>query len=442
LTEGGFHLLRIPKGVLHVIAGLAAVSTVVLGGATGAAAINYPIPVIWDGSTTLFPFVSAASGASQAPTTYPYAQFLQRNATEFGSKTGRCDLLWGDIDVATSSGTITPSGTNNDNQFNGSANDYGVIPPASTGNPANPAPTASTSACDGTSPTFGTAAQVTPFTTSQIQDWYVAHDAVIMIVNPDLASTVTNLTRQQIEQIYSCTVTNWSQLNSSWPNQTIAPVFRDTASGTWQTFTGFLGSFGLTTTGGTSGTGNEGACDTSAAAGVRQTGNPNVDTAVQTTPWSIGYVGLGFDASVVSGIANVNLEGVVPTTANILAGNYAFHRYLHLMTLQYSVAPSVTMGSYSGAIDFVNYLNSSAGQADVNTAGFIPMQTATSIPDWDVNVDGTTNILDVSLVGQTWLTTGQPHWIRQDVTRIGTVNIAAIATIGQHWLQTWSPSTQ
>jgi hypothetical protein len=72
------------------------------------------------------------------------------------------------------------------------------------------------------------------------------------------------------------------------------------------------------------------------------------------------------------------------------------------------------------------------------------MVTPTVIPDWDVNVDGTTNINDIVLVGQAWLqNTGQAHWIRQDVNRDGVVNINDITTIGLggHWLSTWTPSS-
>jgi ABC-type phosphate transport system substrate-binding protein len=405
----------------------------VLSVASATAAVAFPVPVIWDGSTTLFPFVSAASGSTQAPATYPYANFLQRNATEFGSNTGRCNLVWGNIDVATSSGSIAST----DNTYTGSTA-YGIVTGATNAPGGSPqAPVVAATACDNASVTHtGTP----PFNNGQEQDWVVAHDGVIMIVNPDLAPFVTNLTRTQIEQIYSCSVTNWSVLIPGAPNQTIVPISRDTASGTWSTFTGFLSSFGLTTSGGTGGGGNEGDCQATTGQS-RATGNPNVDTDIQTIPWSIGYVGLGFDGSVVSGVTNVNLETIAPTSANITGGSYAFARFLHLVTLQYGVSPSVALGTYSGAIDFVNYMLSSGGQGDVGSAGFIPMTTPTVIPDYDVNVDNVVNVTDLSLVGQAWLTTGLHHWIRQDVTRAGVVNVNSLSTVGQHWLTSWSVST-
>jgi ABC-type phosphate transport system substrate-binding protein len=441
LTEGGFYLLRIPKkGVLHAVAGLAALGTVLLSGASAAAVIMYPVPVLWDGSTTLFPFVSEAAGPTQAPATYPYAQFLSRNQVQFGSKTGRCDLLWGNIDVADSSANITSTGTNNDNQFNGTANDYGVVT-GPLGNP--PAPQASASACDSASVTYGTAAQVTPFTTSQEQDWIVAHDGVIPVVNTSTLAIVTDISRQSLANIYSCdpahvtapavSWNNWTRVNATYPNQTIKPIARDLSGGTRQSFLDLLKNFGLTDA-------NEQACITLAGT-TRATGNPNVQTEVASTPNSIGYVGHGFDTF--PGISNTTVEGIAPTDANILTNTYPMSRLLHQITLQYAVSPSVALGTYSGAIDFVNYINSAAGQADVVQQGFVQMQTPTVIPDWDVNVDQVTNVNDIVLVGQTWLqSNSNHHWIRQDVNRAGVVNVVTIATIGAHWLQTWTPSIQ
>jgi ABC-type phosphate transport system substrate-binding protein len=426
------------KGLLHAIAGAAALGAVLLSGAT-ALAVSFPVPIVWDGSTTLFPFVSAAAGPTQAPATYPYAVFPQRNSVQFGSKTGRCDLLWGNIDVATSSGNLTTSGTNNDNQFNGTANDYGVIPPA----PLMGAPSASASTCDSASPTYGSGSQVTPYNTSSVDDWVVAHDAIIMVVNSSTLSVVSDISQTSIANIYSCTValngnatpwTNWTQVNASYPNQTIKPIARDLASGTRQSFLDLEKNFNLTDA-------NEQACIT-AAGTTRGQGNPDIQNLVASTPYSIGYVGLGFESF--SGGKDLTVGGIQGNSTNILNGSYPMSRLLHMMTLQYAISPAVARGSYSGAIDFVNYLLSPAGQADVTSAGFIAMQTPTVIPDWDVNVDHTTNVNDVVLIGQTWLQsqTGEGHWIRQDVNRDGVVNVNDIATLGQHWLTSWTSSIQ
>jgi hypothetical protein len=62
---------------------------------------------------------------------------------------------------------------------------------------------------------------------------------------------------------------------------------------------------------------------------------------------------------------------------------------------------------------------------------------AANCPNWDVDCDNVANINDIALIGQNWLKTGPPGWIREDVNGDGAVNIGDVAVVGQHWLQTW-----
>jgi hypothetical protein len=59
--------------------------------------------------------------------------------------------------------------------------------------------------------------------------------------------------------------------------------------------------------------------------------------------------------------------------------------------------------------------------------------SVTICPDWDVNLDESVNVLDMTLVGQHWGETGAPHWIRGDVMRDGEINVLDMIVIGQHW---------
>ncbi|MEM2878557.1 MAG: CIA30 family protein [Candidatus Hadarchaeales archaeon] len=54
-------------------------------------------------------------------------------------------------------------------------------------------------------------------------------------------------------------------------------------------------------------------------------------------------------------------------------------------------------------------------------------------PDWDVNMDGHVNVLDMIVVIQNWGKTGAPHWIRSDVNRDGKVNVLDMILIGKNW---------
>jgi hypothetical protein len=54
-------------------------------------------------------------------------------------------------------------------------------------------------------------------------------------------------------------------------------------------------------------------------------------------------------------------------------------------------------------------------------------------PDWDVNADDKTNVLDMIRIGQHWGETGQIGWIPEDVNEDGNINVLDMILIGQHW---------
>ena len=51
---------------------------------------------------------------------------------------------------------------------------------------------------------------------------------------------------------------------------------------------------------------------------------------------------------------------------------------------------------------------------------------------WDVNMDGSVNVLDLTLISQYLGQTGIPGWIREDINKDGTVNIQDLILVGQH----------
>ena len=52
---------------------------------------------------------------------------------------------------------------------------------------------------------------------------------------------------------------------------------------------------------------------------------------------------------------------------------------------------------------------------------------------WDVNMDGSENVLDLILVAEDFGQTGTPGWLREDVNGDGVVNIQDLIVVGQHW---------
>lgn len=129
----------------------------------------------------------------------------------------------------------------------------------------------------------------------------VAIDGIAVCV--DTANTVTNLTKQQLTDIYTGTVTNWSELGGT--DTPIVVVGREAGSGTRGAFEELLGV--------------EDQC--AYANELDSTGA--VMAKVASTAGAIGYVSLDVvDDSVIA----LSLEGVEPTAENIKAGKYFLSR--------------------------------------------------------------------------------------------------------------------
>ena len=71
---------------------------------------------------------------------------------------------------------------------------------------------------------------------------------------------------------------------------------------------------------------------------------------------------------------------------------------------------------------------------DINNATTTKSLSITTVyAAWDVNGDGSVNVLDMILIVQDFGETGTPGWIREDVKDDGVVNILDLIIVGQHW---------
>lgn len=129
----------------------------------------------------------------------------------------------------------------------------------------------------------------------------VAIDGIAVCV--DSTNTVTNLTKQQLTDIYTGAVTNWSQVGGE--DSPIVVVGREAGSGTRGAFEEILGV--------------EDAC--AYANELDSTGA--VMAKVASTPGAIGYVSLDVVDDSVTALC---LEDVAPTAENIQAGSYFLSR--------------------------------------------------------------------------------------------------------------------
>ena len=168
----------------------------------------------------------------------------------------------------------------------------------------------------------------------------VAIDGIAVITH--ISNTVSDLTSQQLTDIYTGKITNWKDLGGT--DEAIVVLGREAGSGTRGAFEELL----------------DVADQCAYAQELDTTGG--VLAKVAATPGSIGYVSLDVVDDTVKALS---LDGVEPTEANIVAGSYKLSRPFVMATL--------------GAIDEQNdlvktwfgYVQSDEGKAVITAMGLI-----------------------------------------------------------------------
>ncbi len=135
----------------------------------------------------------------------------------------------------------------------------------------------------------------------------VALDGIAMIVNNE--NPVSDLTLEQIAQIYTGEITNWSEVGGN--DEEIVLIGREAGSGTRDGFESI--------------TGTEDLCQ------YRQelTSTGDVITTVSQNPAAIGYASL---SSVSDQVKTLTVDGVEPTEDTVRDGSYAIQRPFVLVT--------------------------------------------------------------------------------------------------------------
>ena len=133
----------------------------------------------------------------------------------------------------------------------------------------------------------------------------VAKDGIAIIVNPD--NPVSDLPSEQISQLFTGEVTNWSELGGA--DGRVVPIGREAGSGTRDGF--------------------ESITDTKDACKYTNelTSTGEVIATVASNPNAIGYASL---SAVDDTVKAVTVGGVEPTEATVLDGTYANAAHLQL----------------------------------------------------------------------------------------------------------------
>ena len=182
------------------------------------------------------------------------------------------------------------------------------------------------------------------------KEYVIAKDGVAVVVNPE--TTVDNLTIEQIKDIYTGKIKNWSEVGGE--DAPIVVVSREEGSGTRGAFTE------ITKIVEKNDAGEE--VDNTTKDALVQGSTGAVMQTVATTPNTIGYVSLG---SLSDNVKALDVEGVAPSTETVLSGEYKISRpFLY-----------VTGGEVSEAAQmYIDFVMSADGQAIVEENGFIPVQ--------------------------------------------------------------------
>lgn len=169
----------------------------------------------------------------------------------------------------------------------------------------------------------------------------VAYDGMALIVNAK--NPLSNLTKRQIEQVFTGDVTDWSAIGG--PAGPFSIYTRNTSSGTYAEW-------------------KEMAMSKRDYAGSSQkmSGNEQIAEEVSKNPNGIGYVGLAYTHA--PGIKVLAVDGVLPSKETINAKKYPLARPTFYYT---NGAP---MGE---AAKFVDFTLSAEGQAIVAKVGFVPV---------------------------------------------------------------------
>ena len=197
-----------------------------------------------------------------------------------------------------------------------------------------------TSAQDGTAD-IGLASRDLKDDETGVKKITVAKDGIAIIVNPD--NPVADLSIEQIAQIFTGEITNWSELGGS--DGQVVPIGREAGSGTRDGF--------------------ESITDTEDACKYQNelTSTGEVIASVASNPNAIGYTSL---SAVDDTVKALTVGGVAPSEATVLDGTYAIQRNFNFI-----VSDSTELSEAAQA--FVDWATSSEASDLIAGAGAVPV---------------------------------------------------------------------
>ncbi|AIQ52980.1 phosphate ABC transporter substrate-binding protein PstS family protein [Paenibacillus sp. FSL R7-0331] len=186
-------------------------------------------------------------------------------------------------------------------------------------------------------------------------DHQVAVVAIAAVSNPDAG--VDSLTKQQLVDIFTGKITNWSEVGGA--DQAIQIINRPSSSGTRATFEAFA-----------LGTKTE-----DLQGSVQEDSSGTVKKMIGETPGAIGYLALSYLDDT---IKTINYDGVEPSVDNVVSGDYPVWAYQHMYT---NGEPNEVVKAF---LDYM--LTDEVQNGDVVELGYIPASAMQVSRDVEGNV--------------------------------------------------------
>jgi phosphate transport system substrate-binding protein len=171
----------------------------------------------------------------------------------------------------------------------------------------------------------------------------VANDAIIPIVHPK--NKVTNLSIDQLSQIYQGKITNWKEVGGE--DLKIVVISRDSSSGTFESWDHFVMKKAKVT-----------------PKAQMLASNGALVTAVAKNRYAIAYLGLGY---VNKSVKPLQVDGIMGSVETALSKKYPMSRELYMYT----------NGEPTGDVaKFIAFVKSAEGQKIVVKEGFVPLSAS------------------------------------------------------------------
>ena len=168
----------------------------------------------------------------------------------------------------------------------------------------------------------------------------VAYDAIIPVVNPK--NKVSNLSIDQLSQIYQGKITNWKEVGGE--DLQIVVISRDSSSGTFESWDHFVMKKAKVT-----------------PRAQMLASNGALVTAVAKNRYAIAYLGIGY---VNKSVKALQVNGITASIKTAMSKEYPFSRELYMYT----------NGEPTGDVaKFIAFVKSAEGQKIVVKEGFVPL---------------------------------------------------------------------